>query len=102
MHNPQNQMYKPMLQVMCNLQPLMTALEKKHQRRSQMSNQNFPQSESVSAQSEKQLELFEEYELIEQDGFITTHPDLKTLLTKKESPEAMEIKEGSITFEKND
>jgi len=56
----------------------------------------------VSAQSEKQLELFEEYELIEQDGFITTHPDLKTLLTKKESPEAMEVKEGSITFEKND
>lgn len=56
----------------------------------------------MSAQSEKQLELFEEYELIEQDGFITTHPDLKTLLTKKESPESMEVEEGSITFEKND
>ena len=48
------------------------------------------------------LDIFEEYELVEQDGFITTYPDLKTLLTKKESPESMEIEEGSITFEKND
>ena len=52
------------------------------------------------------MELFPEYELIEQDGFITTHPDLRTLLTnwnqRNDSPEPMETKEGSITFEKND
>ena len=63
-----------------------------------MSDKTFPESESVSAP--KQMELFEEYELVEQDGFITTYPDLKTLLTKKESPESMEVEKGSITFEK--
>ena len=67
-------------------------------------SQNSPESESASVPT--QMELFPEYELIEQDGFITTHPDLRTLLTnwnqRNDSPEPMETKEGSITFEKND
>jgi hypothetical protein len=67
-----------------------------------MSNQNSPQSENASVQRETQLELFDEYEHVEQDGFITVYPDLKTLFNKKESPKPMEVKEGSITFEKND
>jgi hypothetical protein len=44
------------------------------------------------------MTLFEEYELFEHDGYITVYPDLKTLLTKKESPESMEVEKGSITF----
>jgi len=48
------------------------------------------------------MELFPEYEYVEQDGFYTVYPDLNTLFNKKESPKALEVKEGSITFEKKD
>jgi len=103
MHTPQNQNYKLMLQMMNDLEPLMMSLlKKKYQRRYQMINRNLQQSESANASVPKQLELFKEYELIEQDGYITIYPDLETLLTKKESPESMEVEKGSITFEKND
>lgn len=47
-----------------------------------------------------QMELFPEYEHVEQDGFITVHPPLSQLFEKYSTPKPMEIEKGSITFEK--
>ena len=84
-------------------QRLMKLLQKNLQnqnRRLWMKEQNqaltadFPQSENAPAQTN-------DYEVIEQDGFITVHPDLRTLFNKYQTPKPMEVEEGSITFEKN-
>jgi len=55
---------------------------------------DFHQSENAPAPTN-------DYEVIEQDGFITVHPDLRTLFNKYQTPKPMEVEEGSITFEKN-
>ena len=61
-------------------------------------SQNSPESENVSAPT--QMELFPEYEHVEQDGFITVHPPLSKLFEKYSTPKPMEIEKGSISFEK--
>ena len=43
----------------------------------------YPRSENVNVPVPKQLELFKEYELIEQDGYITVYPDLLALSESK-------------------
>ena len=84
-------------------QRLMKLLQKNLQnqnRRLWMKEQNqaltvdSPQSENASVQ-------IDDYDFVEQDGFITVHPDLRTLFSKYQTPKTMEVEEGSITFEKN-